>query len=85
MEVWRTEGIAGFWRGNLINIMRTAPFKAVNFFAFDTYHKFLILLTKEDGNIARFTAGAFAGKNVAMSSFNVHRSGIIHVILEYHP
>jgi len=62
MEVWRTEGIAGFWRGNLVNIMRTAPFKAVNFFAFDTYHKFLICILKEDGNMARFSAGALAGE-----------------------
>lgn len=27
MEILRTEGVAGFWRGNLINIYRTAPFK----------------------------------------------------------
>ena len=61
-EVWRTEGAIGFWRGNLVNILRTAPFKAVNFFAFDSYHKLLVYLTKEEGNTARFAAGACAGE-----------------------
>ncbi|GAX86363.1 hypothetical protein CEUSTIGMA_g13775.t1, partial [Chlamydomonas eustigma] len=36
-EVFRTEGVTGFWRGNLVNILRTAPFKALNFFSFDKY------------------------------------------------
>jgi len=27
MEVLQTEGLTGFWRGNLLNIIRTAPFK----------------------------------------------------------
>ena len=61
-EVWRTEGVAGFWRGNLINILRTAPFKAINFFSFDMYHRMLVQVTGEEGNTARFVAGACAGR-----------------------
>ena len=34
--VFKNEGVIGFWKGNLVNIVRTAPFKAINFSAFDT-------------------------------------------------
>lgn len=58
-----TQGVRGFWRGNLVNILRTAPFKAVNFCAFDTYRKQIRRLTgnEETTNIERFIAGAAAG------------------------
>jgi hypothetical protein len=35
--VFKNEGVIGFWKGNFVNICRTAPFKAINFSAFDTY------------------------------------------------
>lgn len=58
-----TQGLRGFWKGNLVNILRTAPFKAVNFCAFDTYRKQLLRLSgnEETTNIERFVAGAAAG------------------------
>ncbi|WJX62453.1 hypothetical protein P8452_47447 [Trifolium repens] len=31
--------LRGFWKGNLLNILRTAPFKSVNFSAYDAYRK----------------------------------------------
>lgn len=58
-----TQGLKGFWKGNLVNILRTAPFKAVNFCAYDTYRKQLLRLTgnEETTNFERFIAGAAAG------------------------
>ncbi|KAJ8541385.1 hypothetical protein K7X08_002201 [Anisodus acutangulus] len=58
-----TQGLRGFWKGNLVNILRTAPFKAVNFYAFDTYRKQLLRLSgnEETTNAERFVAGAAAG------------------------
>ncbi|KAM3305411.1 putative mitochondrial adenine nucleotide transporter BTL3 [Capsicum chinense] len=58
-----TQGLRGFWKGNLVNILRTAPFKAVNFCAFDTYRKQLLRLSgnEETTNAERFVAGAAAG------------------------
>lgn len=58
-----TQGLRGFWKGNLVNILRTAPFKAVNFYAFDTYQKQLLKLSgnEETSNSERFIAGAAAG------------------------
>ncbi|KAK6938158.1 Mitochondrial substrate/solute carrier [Dillenia turbinata] len=58
-----SQGLKGFWKGNLINILRTAPFKAINFCVYDTYTKQLCKLTgnKETQNFERFIAGAAAG------------------------
>ncbi|KAJ1298423.1 hypothetical protein BS78_01G452200 [Paspalum vaginatum] len=58
-----TQGLKGFWKGNFVNILRTAPFKAVNFYAYDTYRKELLKWSgnEETTNFERFIAGAFAG------------------------
>lgn len=58
-----TQGIKGFWKGNFVNILRTAPFKAINFYAYDKYRSELLKLTgnQETTNFERFLAGAAAG------------------------
>ncbi|KAJ8747432.1 hypothetical protein K2173_001014 [Erythroxylum novogranatense] len=58
-----TQGVKGFWKGNFVNILRTAPFKAVNFCAYDTYRKQLLRFSgnEETTNFERFIAGAAAG------------------------
>ncbi|KAL5076560.1 hypothetical protein RYX36_015544 [Vicia faba] len=58
-----SQGFRGFWKGNLLNILRTAPFKAVNFSAYDTYRKQLLIFSgnEETTNFERFIAGAAAG------------------------
>ncbi|KAJ4884694.1 putative mitochondrial adenine nucleotide transporter BTL2 [Raphanus sativus] len=58
-----TQGFRGFWKGNLLNVLRTAPFKAVNFCAYDMYRKQLLRLAGSDEatNFERFVAGAAAG------------------------
>ncbi|GFH24361.1 uncharacterized protein HaLaN_22140 [Haematococcus lacustris] len=60
-QVFQVEGLPGFWKGNALNVLRTAPFKAINFCAFDSFHTLLTGLTRQDDNTARFTAGALAG------------------------
>ncbi|XP_006649536.2 probable mitochondrial adenine nucleotide transporter BTL3 [Oryza brachyantha] len=58
-----TQGLKGFWKGNFVNILRTAPFKAVNFYAYDSYRKQLLKWSGNDEitNFERFIAGAAAG------------------------
>ncbi|KAJ0039516.1 hypothetical protein Pint_26567 [Pistacia integerrima] len=58
-----TQGLKGFWKGNFVNILRTAPFKAINFYAYDTYRSHLLKLTgnEETTNFERFVAGAASG------------------------
>lgn len=58
-----SQGIKGFWKGNFVNILRTAPFKAINFYAYDTYRNHLMMISgnEESTNFERFLAGAAAG------------------------
>lgn len=58
-----SQGVRGFWKGNFVNILRTAPFKAINFYAYDTYRNQLLRFSgnKETTNFERFIAGAAAG------------------------
>ncbi|KAH7565727.1 hypothetical protein ACOSP7_021758 [Xanthoceras sorbifolium] len=58
-----SQGLKGFWKGNFVNILRTAPFKAINFYAYDTYRSQLLRMTgnEETTNFERFVAGAASG------------------------
>ncbi|CAK7334651.1 unnamed protein product [Dovyalis caffra] len=58
-----TQGLKGFWKGNFVNILRTAPFKSINFYTYDTYRNQLLKLSgnEETTNFERFLAGAAAG------------------------
>lgn len=58
-----SQGLKGFWKGNFVNILRTAPFKAINFYAYDTYKNKLVRISgnEESTNFERFVAGAAAG------------------------
>ncbi|KAJ6825318.1 putative mitochondrial adenine nucleotide transporter BTL3 [Iris pallida] len=62
-QIAATQGLRGFWKGNFVNILRTAPFKAVNFYAYDTYRKQLLKVSgnAETTNFERLVAGAAAG------------------------
>lgn len=62
-KIAASQGLKGFWKGNFVNILRTAPFKAVNFYAYDTYRKQLLKLSGHENttNFERFVAGAAAG------------------------
>ncbi|XP_020206697.1 probable mitochondrial adenine nucleotide transporter BTL3 [Cajanus cajan] len=62
-KIATSQGLRGFWKGNLVNVLRTAPFKAVNFCAYDTYRKQLLRFSgnEETTNFERFIAGAAAG------------------------
>ncbi|WZZ37390.1 LOW QUALITY PROTEIN: hypothetical protein YC2023_020791 [Brassica napus] len=52
-----TEGIRGFWKGNLVNILRTAPFKG---------HLLKLSGNEETTNFERFIAGAAAGVTASL-------------------
>jgi hypothetical protein len=70
-NIFATGGIGGFWKGNGANILRTAPFKSVNFFAYDTFRKQLLRVgdRTEVTNLERLAAGAAAGVTATISCF----------------
>ncbi|CAI9780924.1 unnamed protein product [Fraxinus pennsylvanica] len=58
-----SQGLRGFWKGNFVNILRIAPFKSINFYAYDTYRNQLLKWSgnEETTNFERLLAGAAAG------------------------
>jgi hypothetical protein len=70
--IMRKEGFGGFWKGNMLNIARTAPFKAINFCAFDTYREFVYRSFPEGSDarkIGLLCAGAGAGMTAVITCF----------------
>ena len=61
-KIVASQGLKGFWKGNFVNILRTAPFKSINFYAYDTYRNQLMKLSgkEENTNFERFLTGAAA-------------------------
>ena len=48
VNIFRTQGIRAFWKGNLIGCLRVSPFSAVQFSA---YHKIKVKLADENGRL----------------------------------
>eukprot|EP00850_Spirogloea_muscicola_P019414 SM000190S04850 [mRNA] locus=s190:84684:86417:- [translate_table: standard] len=69
--ILRAEGVGGFWRGNVVNLLRTAPFKSVNFYAFDVYRRQLRRWSDraDVNNVERLVAGAAAGITATLICF----------------
>nr|GLL26938.1 probable envelope ADP,ATP carrier protein, chloroplastic [Ipomoea trifida] len=60
-SIGKAEGIKGYWKGNLPQVIRIIPYSAVQLFAYETYKK---IFTGKDGElsvIGRLAAGACAG------------------------
>ncbi|XP_024019303.1 adenine nucleotide transporter BT1, chloroplastic/mitochondrial-like [Morus notabilis] len=63
-SIMKTEGWKGLYRGNLVNVIRVAPNKAIELFAYDTVKKYLTPKLGENNKIlvpASLIAGAVAG------------------------
>jgi len=62
-RVVRKEGIQGLWRGNGLNLIRTAPYRSINYYAYDHTKKAILRATgqTELNNSQRLLAGATAG------------------------
>ncbi|KAK3156307.1 hypothetical protein QOZ80_2AG0105450 [Eleusine coracana subsp. coracana] len=62
--IMRTEGWAGLFRGNAVNVLRVAPSKAIEHFTYDTAKKFLTPKADEPPKVpipTPLVAGALAG------------------------
>jgi solute carrier family 25 phosphate transporter 23/24/25/41 len=64
------EGVAGFFRGNGVNILRIAPYTAIQFFSFE---KFKLVLSPEGAGdmtaLRRMMAGALAGTTAVIMTY----------------
>ncbi|XP_062229164.1 adenine nucleotide transporter BT1, chloroplastic/mitochondrial-like [Phragmites australis] len=71
-SIMNTEGWTGLFRGNFVNVIRVAPSKAIELFAFDTAKKFLT--PKPDESPKTFlppslVAGALAGVSSTLCTY----------------
>lgn len=78
----KEEGIKGYWKGNLPQVIRIIPYSAVQLFAYETYKK---LFSGKDGKlsvIGRLAAGACAGMT---STFVTYPLDVLRLRLAVEP
>ncbi|KAJ1261947.1 hypothetical protein BS78_09G068000 [Paspalum vaginatum] len=71
-SIMKHEGWTGLFRGNFVNVIRVAPSKAIELFAFDTANKFLTPRSGEEPKIPippSLVAGAFAGVSSTLCTY----------------
>lgn len=71
-NIMQTDGWKGLFRGNLVNVIRVAPSKAIELFAFDTVNKSLSHNPGEQPKIpipASLVAGACAGVSSTLVTY----------------
>ncbi|KAG2501242.1 hypothetical protein HYH03_001049 [Edaphochlamys debaryana] len=73
-DIVSSQGWQGLYRGNLLNVMRSAPQKALDFFAFDGFKRLL----GDDSHLKTFLAAGMAGCTswVALYPLEVVRSRV---------
>ncbi|KAJ7958762.1 adenine nucleotide transporter BT1, chloroplastic/mitochondrial-like [Quillaja saponaria] len=71
-DIMKTDGWKGLFRGNLVNVIRVAPSKAIELFAYDTVNKNLSPKPGEQPKLhipASFVAGACAGVSATLCTY----------------
>ncbi|CBI21022.3 unnamed protein product, partial [Vitis vinifera] len=71
-NIMKTDGWKGLFRGNLVNVIRVAPSKAIELFAYDTVNKNLSPIPGEQPKIpipASLVAGACAGVSSTLVTY----------------
>eukprot|EP00551_Chaetoceros_affinis_P012967 CAMPEP_0203675896 /NCGR_PEP_ID=MMETSP0090-20130426/22582_1 /ASSEMBLY_ACC=CAM_ASM_001088 /TAXON_ID=426623 /ORGANISM="Chaetoceros affinis, Strain CCMP159" /LENGTH=417 /DNA_ID=CAMNT_0050542257 /DNA_START=486 /DNA_END=1739 /DNA_ORIENTATION=+ len=92
-ELFHSEGIKGFFKGNGANCLKVAPTRGVQFFAFETFKKKLVSWKKASLNlpedaemslspIERLVAGGFAGM---IASSMVYPIEVVKTMLTMYP
>ncbi|CAA2969576.1 probable envelope ADP,ATP carrier, chloroplastic [Olea europaea subsp. europaea] len=80
--IGKQEGIKGYWKGNLPQVIRIIPYSAAQLFAYETYKK---LFRGKDGDlsvIGRLAAGACAGMT---STFVTYPLDVLRLRLAVEP
>ncbi|GMI64594.1 hypothetical protein like AT3G51870 [Hibiscus trionum] len=80
--IGKDEGIKGYWKGNLPQVIRVVPYSAVQLFAYETYKN---LFKGKDGELSvlgRLAAGACAGMT---STFITYPLDVLRLRLAVEP
>lgn len=70
-EIYRAEGIKGYFKGNGTNVLRIAPYSAVQFASYEKYKAWVLLYTGNESldTVGRLFAGACAGITSASTTY----------------
>ncbi|XP_004349707.2 grave disease carrier protein [Capsaspora owczarzaki ATCC 30864] len=69
-QVYRDGGVKAFWRGNGANVVRIAPYSAIQFSSYEAYTKWFLAPGQSDISVMyRLTAGALAGVTATMCTY----------------
>lgn len=69
LAIGQEEGVLGYWRGNLPQVIRIIPYSAVQLFAYEMYKKAFMGKKKELSVPARLAAGACAGMTSTLITY----------------
>ncbi|XP_010253868.1 PREDICTED: thylakoid ADP,ATP carrier protein, chloroplastic [Nelumbo nucifera] len=67
--IGKEEGIKGYWKGNLPQVIRIIPYSAVQLFAYETYKKIFKGENGELSVLGRLAAGACAGMTSTLVTY----------------
>ncbi|PIA32214.1 hypothetical protein AQUCO_04500067v1 [Aquilegia coerulea] len=67
--IGKEEGLKGYWKGNLPQIIRIIPYSAVHLFAYEAYKKLLRDADGELSVVGRLVAGACAGMTSTLATY----------------
>lgn len=67
--IGKEEGLKGYWKGNLPQVIRIIPYSAVQLFAYETYKKLLRGADGELSVVGRLAAGACAGMTSTLVTY----------------
>ncbi|KAK7376006.1 hypothetical protein VNO78_35082 [Psophocarpus tetragonolobus] len=80
--IGKQEGIKGYWKGNLPQVIRVIPYSAVQLFAYEFYKKIFKGKDGELSVVGRLAAGAFAGMT---STFITYPLDVLRLRLAVEP
>lgn len=72
--IYNTEGLLGFFRGNTATVARIMPYAAVQYYAFELYHRTLsqhVFKSDAPHPVKRFVAGALAGSTSVLCTYPI--------------
>ncbi|KAL3687959.1 hypothetical protein R1sor_014268 [Riccia sorocarpa] len=69
LKIGVEEGVRGYWKGNLPQVIRVIPYSAVQLFAYETYKKLLKGDNEELPVLSRLAAGACAGMTSTLVTY----------------
>eukprot|EP00897_Mesotaenium_endlicherianum_P005713 jgi/Mesen1/516/ME000104S10607 len=69
VKIFNEEGAAGYWKGNMPQVLRIIPYSAVQLFAYESYKKIFQGTDAELSVPARLAAGACAGMTSTLVTY----------------